>query len=100
MRPATQDWTAFFHITPRANYAELVGQLDHAITDREYPPMVWSHGEVVVDTVQIGAAKLQAGSYAVWMGMYAPVTQMRAALEAAGVVVDNRVLLLEFQVAP
>ena len=49
---------------------------------------------------QISAAKLQAGSYAVWMGMYAPVTQMRAAVEAAGVVVDNRALLLEFQLAP
>ena len=42
MRPATEDWTAFFHIAPRANSAELVGQLDHAITDREYPPPVWS----------------------------------------------------------
>ena len=98
MRPATQDWTAFFHITPRANYAELVGQLDHAITDREYPPMVWSHGEVVVDTVQIGAAKLQAGSYAVWMGMYAPVIEMRGGVKVwHGVVVDNHVMLLEFQ---
>jgi len=43
---------------------------------------VWSSGEVVVDTVQISAAKPQAGSYAVLMGMYAPVTQMRAAVEA------------------
>jgi len=42
VRPATEDWTAFFHIAPRANSAELVGQLDHAITDREYPPPVWS----------------------------------------------------------
>jgi len=32
--------------------------------------------------VQIIAAKLQAGIYAVWMGMYAPVTQMRAAVKA------------------
>ena len=49
---------------------------------------------------QISYAKLQAGSSAVWMGMYAPVTQMRAAVEAAGVVVENRALLLEFQLAP
>ena len=35
------------------------------------------------------------------MGMYAPVTQMRAVVEARlRVVVDNRALLLEFQVAP
>ena len=40
LRPATEDWTAFFHITPSANNAELVGQLDHAITDHEYPPTV------------------------------------------------------------
>jgi len=74
VRSATEDWTAFFHISPSANNAELVGQLDHAITDHEYPPTVWSLGEVVVDTVQISAAKLQPGSYAVSMGMYAPVT--------------------------
>ena len=100
VRPATEDWTAFFHITPSANNAELVGQLDHAITDHEYPPTVWAAGEVVQEQVQISAAKLQPGSYAVWMGMYAPVTQTRAAVEAAGVVVDNRALLLEFQLAP
>ena len=40
LRPATEDWTAFFYITPSANNAELVGQLDHAITDHEYPPTV------------------------------------------------------------
>ena len=58
-------------------------------------------GEVVQEQVEISAAKLQAGSYAVWMGMYAPVTQMRAAVEAGpGAVVDNRALLLEFQLAP
>jgi len=46
----------------------------------------------------MSAAKLQAGSNAVCMGMYVPVTQMRARVEAGpGVVVDNRVLLLEFQ---
>ncbi len=100
VRPATEDWTAFFHITPSANNAELVGQLDHAITDHEYPPTVWADGEVVQEQVQFSAAKLQPGSYAVWMGMYAPVTQMRAAVEASGVVVDNRALLLEFQLAP
>ncbi len=98
MRPATEDWTAFFHIAPRANSAELVGQLDHAITDREYPPPVWSAGEVGQETVHISAAKLQAGSYAVWMGMYAPVIEMRAIGEAGhGVVVENRALLSEFE---
>ncbi len=75
-----------------------VVQLDHAITDHEYPPTVWAAGEVVQEQVQISAAKLQPGSFAVWMGMYAPVTQMRAAVEARlGVVVDNCGLLLVFQ---
>ena len=88
-------------ITPSANNAELVAQLDHAITDHEYPPKVWAAGEVVQEQVQISAAKLQAGSYAVWMGMYAPVTQMRTAIKAGpGVVVENRALLLEFQLGP
>ena len=73
---------AFFHITPNVSNAELVGQLDHAITDHEYPPTVWAAGEVVQEQVQISAAKLLAGSYAVWMGMCAPVTQMRAAVNA------------------
>ena len=53
---------AFVHITPSANNAELVGQLDHAITDYEYPPTVWAAGEVVQEQVQISAAKMQARS--------------------------------------
>ncbi len=59
---ATVDLMALFHITPSANNAELVGQLDHAITDHEYPPTVWAAGEVVQEQVQISAAKLQPGS--------------------------------------
>ena len=42
VRPATEDSTAFFHITPSVSNAELVGQLDHAITDHQYPPTVWA----------------------------------------------------------
>ena len=62
---------------------------------------MWAAGEVVQEEVHISAANLQSGSYAVWMGMYAPVTQLRAAIKAGpGVVVDNRALLLEFQLAP
>ena len=101
VRPATEDWTLFFHLTPSANNAELLGQLDHAMTDHEYLPTVWAAGEVVQEHVQISAAKLQPGSYAVWMEMYAPVTQIRAAVEAGpGIVVEKRALLLEFQLAP
>ena len=68
-----------------------------AITDREYPPMVWTAGEAVQEQAQMSAAKLQPGCNAVWMGMYALVTQMRAVVEARlRVVVDNHALLLEF----
>ena len=37
---------------------------------------------MVQEQVQIRAAKPQAGSYAVYIGMYAPATQMHAAVEA------------------
>ena len=52
---------ALLHITPSANHAELVGQLDHAFTDHEYPPMVGAAGEVVQEHVYISAANLQPG---------------------------------------
>ena len=94
MRPVAEYWMAFFHITPSANNADLVGQLDHAITEHVYGPTVWAAGEAVQVQVQTCAAALQLGSYAVWMGMYAPVTQMRAVGEAGpGVVVDNRAIV-------
>ena len=60
---------AFFHIAPRANSAELVGQLDHSNAEHAYALTVWAVGEVVQETVQLSSARLQAGSYAVCMGM-------------------------------
>ncbi len=85
-------------VVSSANYAELLGRIEYAIADHEFPLTVWTAGEAVQEQVQMSAAKLQAGSNAVCMGMYVPVTQMRARVEAGpGVVVDNRVLLLEFQ---
>lgn len=75
--------------------------LGRPITEHAYPLMVWAAGEAVQEQVQMSVAKLQAGSYAVWMGMYAPVIEMRAAVEIRhGVVVENRALLLEFQLTP
>ena len=59
------------------------------ITAHAYPPRVWSPGEVVVDHVQISAANLPAGSYAAWMGMYSPSTQVRATIAAETVVVSG-----------
>ena len=101
MRPAAEDWTAFFHRTSLGNDHELLGQMDQAITAHAYPPPVWSPGEVVVDHVQISAANLASGSYAVWMGMYSPLTQVRATVAAETVVVsEDRARLLEFQLAP
>ena len=68
--------------------------LGRPITEHAYPPTVWAAGEAVQEQVQISAAKLQSGSYAAWMGMYAPVTQMRAVGEAGpGVVFENRAIV-------
>ena len=39
--------------------------------------------------MQISAIKLQSGSYALWMGMYAAVSQMRAVVEAGPEVVEE-----------
>ena len=101
VRPAAEDWTAFFHLTPLSNDRELRGQMDQAITAHTYPPTVWSAGEVVEDHVQIGAANLQAGRYAVWMGLDSPATLERVAVEAgAGEVSEDRDRLLEFQIGP
>ena len=41
VRPAAEDWTAFFHLTPLSNDRELRGQMDQAITDNTYPPARW-----------------------------------------------------------
>ena len=95
MRPAAKDWTAFFHRTSLGNDHELLGQMDQAITGHAHPPPVWSPGEVV-DHVQISAANLASGSYAVWMGMYSPLTQVRATVAAeTGVMSEDRAWLLE-----
>ena len=54
-----------------------------------------------MDYVQISAVNLAAGSYAVWMGMHSPLTQVRATVAAETVVVsEDRARLLEFQRAP
>ncbi len=99
VRPAAEDWTAFFHPTLLSNDRELRGQMDQLNTAHAYPPTVWSAGEVVEDQVLISAANLQAGRYAVWMGLYAPATQERVAVEAgAGEVSEYRARQLEFQI--
>ncbi len=75
--------------------------MDQAITAQAYPPTVWSVGEVVEDQMQISAANLAAGRYAVWMGMYSPLTQVRTTVAAeTGVVSEDRARLLEFQLVP
>ncbi len=79
----------------------MLGQLDQTITPHAYPLTVWSADEVVEDQVQISAANLQAGRYAVWMGLYSPATQVRVAVEAsAGEVIEERARVPEFQIAP
>ena len=94
-------WNVADRAMPHGKDAELLGQMGQAITEHAYPPTVWSPGEVVVDSVQISAANLQAGRYAVWMGLYSPATQIRVSVEAGtGVVSEGRARLLEFQLEP
>ncbi len=51
--------------------------------------------------MQISVANLQAGRYAVWMGLYPPATQERIAVQSgAGEVSEDRARLLEFQIGP
>ncbi len=72
--------------------------MDQAITAHAYPPTVWSAGEVVEDQVQICAANVEAGRYAVRKGLYSRARQVRVADEAgAGVVFEDRARLLEFR---
>ncbi len=55
--------------------------------------------KVVEDQVQISVANLQAGRYAVWMGLYSPATQVRVSVEAgAGEVIEDQARLLELQI--
>ncbi len=101
VRPAAEDWTDFFNPTPLSNDCELLGQMGQAIAAHAYPATVWSPGEVVEDQVQISAANLQAGRYAVWMGLYSSATQVRVSVEAgAGEVIEDCARLLEFQIGP
>ena len=69
-----------------------------AITEHVYGPTVWTAGEAVQEQAQMSAAKLQPGCNAVWVGMYALVTQMRAAVKVVSSTVgDNRALLVQLQ---
>ena len=50
---------------------------------------------------ELGTANLQAGRYAVWMGLYSPAPLERVAVEAgAGEVIEDRARPLEFQIGP
>ena len=101
VRPAAEDWTVLFHRTLINNDRELLGQMDRAITAHVCPPTVWSAGEAEQDQVQIGAANLQAGRYAVWKGLYSPAKEVRVAVKGgAGEVSEDRPRLLEFQIGP
>lgn len=86
-------------LTPLGKDAELHGQME-AISEHACPPAVWCIGAVVVDTVQLSAASLQAGGYPVLMGLYSPATQIRGSVEAGTwVVAEDHARLLEFYFA-
>ena len=85
-----EDASAFFHLTPLGTDHELLGQTDQTITANASAPTVRSPGGVVVVHVEISVMKLQAGSYAVWSGLYSPVTHIHVSVEeGAGVFCED-----------
>lgn len=97
LKPASQNWTGFFHLTPASDSQSLAGQLDRGLTGGAYPPVIWDAGEVVEEQIEISANGLAAGKYALWMGLYAPASFERAPIiQSPYPVQDNRTLLLEF----
>lgn len=99
LKPASQNWTSFFHLTPASDGTALVGQLDRSLTGGAYPPTIWDEGELVEEQIEIAANGLAAGQYTLWMGLYAPITLERAPItHSPNSVADNRTLLLEFEI--
>ena len=99
LKPASQNWTEFFHLTPAADSLTLLGQADRALTGGADPPTLWDEGELVEEQIEIGANEINAGRYAVWMGLYSPATLERMVITASPTTVqENRTLLLEFEV--
>lgn len=99
LKPASQNWTGFFHLTPVSDATSLVGQLDRSLTGGVYPPTIWEEGELVEEQIEIPAGSLAAGKYALWMGLYSSANFERAAIsKSPNQIQDNRTLLLEFEI--
>lgn len=95
------DWTAFLHLTTASDNTALVGQADAQITGGAYPPSIWNDGELVADVVSIYASELPAGDYAVWFGLYSPITFQRLViLNSPNPMHEDRALLIEFSHNP
>ncbi len=98
LKPASQNWTEFLHLTPAEDSQTLLGQTDRGITGGLYPPTIWDEAELVEEQVEINATELSAGRYEVWLGLYSPVTFERVAVTVSPTPAqENRVLLLEFE---
>jgi hypothetical protein len=101
LAPASQDWTGFYHLTPASDSVSLVGQTDRSLTGGAYPPTIWDRGELVEEQIEVAPAALAAGKYAVWMGLYSPLTFERLAITSSpNPIQDNRTLLVEFEIKP
>jgi len=99
LKPASQNWTSFFHFTPEADNINLVGQLDHPLTGSEYPPIIWDVGELIEEQIEIDTSNAAPGKYALWMGLYSPMTFERMPVTfAPGPIQDNRALLLQIEI--
>ena len=94
---ATYDWTSFFHITPANDPDKLITQADRTAGDVTYPATAWDENEIVEDHIEING-KFEAGDYALWLGLYSPITQERAVVSPEAK--DNRPLLTKIHIAP
>lgn len=98
-RHATVDWISFFHLTPKDDLNKLIAQSDQPIGGT-YPSTVWDEDEIVEDHIEING-EFASGDYAVWVGLYSPITSERAAIRnSPNAIQDNRTLLVEINVAP
>ncbi|MGI6374398.1 MAG: hypothetical protein ACOX3S_00145, partial [Anaerolineae bacterium] len=96
--PATPEYVVFAHL--RQGDA-LVAQHDGPPAEGKRPTVGWRQGEYVVDRRQIDLAGVPAGEYALYVGLYDPLTGERvSALDDGVALPSSEVLLGQIEVAP
>lgn len=76
-------WTTFIHLGDPS--ALPVAQADSPPLSGFYPTSMWAAGEVIKDSYQLDLGNgVEPGQYALWIGMYDPVTMARVPLSVNG----------------